>query len=100
MSRLFSFPPAPRLAQGLFFGALCALLIGGASLTGLLSGLERGTFDALLRARGERNASPQIVILVADDETISTQGRWPLPRRVYTEVIRRLTRAGAKTIAF
>jgi PAS domain S-box-containing protein len=62
--------------------------------------VEQNTLVLLFRARGPRYPSPRIVILVADDASIARVGQWPLPRRVYADVVRRLQRAGAKTIAF
>src|SRR5687767_10897048 len=100
MPRVFSLPPVPRVVQGLLFGVLCALLLSGAKALNLVSGLERGTFDSLLRARGDRFPSSQILILMADDVTVTRFERWPLQRQVYVDVVRRLTAAGVKTIAF
>jgi CHASE2 domain-containing sensor protein len=39
-------------------------------------------------------------VLVADDATVARAERWPLPWSAHAEVVRRLHRAGAKTIAF
>jgi len=98
MPRLTSLSPAPRLVRGLLFGVLCVLLVSAGG--GLFSGLERGGFDSLLRARGNRYPSPQIIILMADDVTVTRFRRWPLPRHVYVSVVNRLAAAGVKTIAF
>lgn len=90
----------PRPMRGLLLGAACALLIQSVAVIGWLDGLNRGTLDALFRARGSRFPAPQIVLVVANDETIARYNAWPLPRRVYAELVRHLRRNGAKTIAF
>jgi signal transduction histidine kinase/CHASE2 domain-containing sensor protein len=100
MRRLQWFPFAPRMTQGLLPGILCAVLVSGASVLGWLRGLERSALDALFHVRGSRYPSPAIVIVVADDATVARFDRWPLPRRVYADVVHRLHQAGVKTIAF
>jgi hypothetical protein len=103
----FSLHPASRqtlrhLAQGLFLGALIA---GGLLMLRMLfapwgNSVERNVPDVMFRLRDTRYAHPRDVILVADDDTVRRYGRWPLPWHVYTDVVRRLHRAGARTIAF
>lgn len=91
-----------RLAwpTGLLLGLCCALLVGAADRAGWLNAVQRGALDALFQARGARSPDPRITILVADDATVAQVGHWPLPRRLYADVVRRLDRAGARTIAF
>jgi signal transduction histidine kinase/CHASE2 domain-containing sensor protein len=90
----------PRATQGMLLGLCCAAIVAGLGAIGWLRGVERGTMDALFRARGFRYPSPHIIVLVADDATVARAERWPLPWNVHAEVVRRLQRAGAKTIAF
>jgi diguanylate cyclase (GGDEF)-like protein/PAS domain S-box-containing protein len=85
---------------GLLPGLLCALLVGIASHSGWLQTGERIALDRLFRARGAQFPSPDIVLVVADDATVARANGWPLPRHIYGDLIRRLHRAGAKTIAF
>ncbi|HEX8835186.1 MAG TPA: CHASE2 domain-containing protein, partial [Abditibacteriaceae bacterium] len=86
--------------NGLLLGVLCALLLGAATGLGWMQGLERGTLDAMFRARGVRFPGPDIVLLVVDDETVARAGQWPLPRRYYADAVNTLSKAGVKAIAF
>src|SRR5947208_2870726 len=90
----------PSPATGMLLGILCAVVAFGIRGVRLFDGLERATLDTLFQARGQRIPSPHIIILIADDATVARFGGWPLPRRVYADVVHRLHRAGAKTIAF
>jgi signal transduction histidine kinase/CHASE2 domain-containing sensor protein len=90
----------PRPASGLLLGIGCALLVQAWVSSGWMDGLDRGALDALFRARGSRFAAPQIVLVVASDETISRYNAWPLPRHVYAALVRRLHREGVQTVAF
>jgi CHASE2 domain-containing sensor protein len=90
----------PRALQGALLGLGCAVLVSAIGAVGWLRGVERGTMDALFRARGFRYPSPHIIVLVADDATVARAERWPLPWSAHAEVVRRLHRAGARTIAF
>ncbi|MDF2441114.1 MAG: hypothetical protein JWN98_2098 [Abditibacteriota bacterium] len=86
--------------QGMGIGLLCAALVFLGR--GLFAGLERGALDAMFVARGTRYPFGKIVLVVVDDFTVSNKrfGSWPLPRRIHADVVRRLTQAGAKSIAF
>lgn len=90
----------PDSVRGLLFGALCALLAAGLVASGALRSVEQGAFDLLFRLRGPRPAQTPIVIIVVDPDTVKRAKTWPMPRTVYTDVVRRLQNAGAKTIAF
>jgi diguanylate cyclase (GGDEF)-like protein/PAS domain S-box-containing protein len=56
--------------------------------------------DKLFVTRAKRFPSPDIILAVVDNATVDEAGQWPLPRSIYADVLDRLTRAGAKTIAF
>lgn len=88
-----------RLPGGLLVGVLCALLVSLISGFNWIDGAESGALDRLFQTRGVRAPDPRISLIVADDATVARAGRWPLPRRVYAQVIERLTRAGARVIA-
>ena len=100
MLRLRWLQSAPRPVQGLLLGVVGALLAIAAAASGGLRGLERGTMDATFQARGARYPSPYITLLVADDASVARANRWPLPWSVHADIVRRLHRAGAKTVAF
>ncbi|RYG65612.1 CHASE2 domain-containing protein, partial [bacterium] len=91
--------PFWRAGQGMLVGAACALLMLAADSLNFLKGIERNAIDAQFVARGIVYPSPDIVLVEADDSTI-TRYTLPLPRRVYAGIIDKLTKAGAKTIAF
>ncbi|HEX8463927.1 MAG TPA: EAL domain-containing protein [Abditibacterium sp.] len=93
--------PVLRAGQGLLLGLGCALLIWGLNLWGAFLSLERGALNSLFLARRFQWIEPSqdLVVIKADDETVTHFRSWPLPRRVYGQLIDHLTRAGAKTIA-
>jgi two-component system phosphate regulon sensor histidine kinase PhoR len=88
-----------RLPRGLWPGLLCAVLVAGASWLNLLDPTEGSVLDRMFRDRGVRSPDPRVTILLADDAVVARVGRWPLPRSLYADVISRLTKAGARTIA-
>jgi len=92
--------PVPTLGRGLIIGFLCALLVFTVGLSRLFAGMERGSLDTLFYWRGERSPSKDIVIVVVDQSTVEKLEQWPLPRNVYAEVLHRLQKAGARTVAF
>lgn len=100
MNRLFPLFRPIRWPRGLLLGLICALFIAGLTSIGGLDSLEGRGLDLLFQARGPRFPDPRITILVADDATVSHVGRWPLPRHLYADAVRRLSKAGAHTIAF
>lgn len=100
MLRLRWLQSAPRVVQGLLLGVVGALLAVAADAIVGLRGLESSTMDATFRARGARYASPYITLLVADDASVARANHWPLPWHMHADIVRRLHRAGAKTIAF
>ncbi len=89
-----------------------ALLIAGVValvLTGLYGwGRDRSPFEAWEGAtldwrfalRGELAPGGDVVIIAIDEAAIQALGGWPLPRRVLADAVDRLTRAGARVIAF
>jgi diguanylate cyclase (GGDEF)-like protein/PAS domain S-box-containing protein len=89
-----------QTGKGLLFGAVCALMVWAIGAWGWLLNLERSTLDTLFTTRGVLYPSSHIVVLQADDRTIDRFHRWPLPRKVYADLVNHLTSAGAKTIAF
>jgi adenylate cyclase len=61
------------------------------SVTGALTNVK-------FRLRGPESANQKIVILAADEESITQYGRWPWHREVYAEIIHRLLEMRVKTI--
>ncbi|HEX8550799.1 MAG TPA: EAL domain-containing protein [Abditibacteriaceae bacterium] len=87
-----------RAVRGALLGILVALTVWVAGGWFFFRSMERGAFELLFRARGIRYPAPQIVIVVADDSTISRYS-YPLPRRVYADLIDHLAKVGAQVVA-
>jgi CHASE2 domain-containing sensor protein len=66
---------------------------------GVLSSLENGAYDILLRATPTATPSDRIVIVDIDDRSLTTIGQWPWRRDVLGGLIERLRGAGAATVA-
>ncbi len=56
-------------------------------------------YDLHFRLRGTRNPGDRVVIVAIDEKSLAAVGRWPWPRSVLADVIRRLSDAGARVIA-
>ena len=72
---------------------LCALLVAAMKWRWL----ERADFllyDTAITLSG-RSASPEIMILTIDEESLVRLGRWPWSRQVLADALERLTQAGA-----
>ena len=89
----------PARVQGITWGVLCALVLFGWHGLNLTTSVERFALDTLYRARGARYPSPRVAIVDVDGDTVAHYG-WPLNRALYGQLVERLTRAGASTIAF
>ena len=92
--------PAPRRWLG-----LVALFAIGLSVlayaTGLLRRTELDTVDARFEVRGVEAPPADLVVVAIDDVSFNAlDERWPLPRSLHGELIRRLDREGARTIAY
>ncbi len=85
-------------------GIATAVLVLAASRTRAVNWLESGTLDVRSRwAAQAREADPRILILDIDNASLSglqeQLGRWPWTRRVWTEVIRYISRGKPSVIA-
>src|SRR5438874_534921 len=91
-------------------GALLAAL-GSATLMCLIANtrpiqwLEDGSYDARTRLSARpADADKRIVIIDVDNASYNGMqdklGRWPWSRRVWTEVLRYVSRGGPKTVGF
>ncbi|HEY0073904.1 MAG TPA: adenylate/guanylate cyclase domain-containing protein [Abditibacteriaceae bacterium] len=92
--------PLTDAARGLLIGLGCGLIVALLMALGALNGLEGNAFNALFRARGQRPPQTRILMVLVTNDTLVRAGRSPLPRRVYADVVRRLHKAGVKTIVF
>ncbi len=68
--------------------------------TGVLESLELKSLDARFVMRGNRPSNSNIVVVAVDEPSIAKLGRWPWPRATHAKLIRSLTDAGARVIAF
>ncbi len=98
----------PRLASrrgvaeaGIALAIALAVLFGlsyrGSTLT---RGLETTSLDLRFRLRGIELQSPDITVILVDDNSLAKLGQPPLSRRIYADAVRRLDSAGASVIAF
>jgi adenylate cyclase len=67
---------------------------------GMFDGLENKSLDFRFKLRGAVAPSPDIAIVVADEDSMKHLGRWPWPRSVHAGLVKRLAKAGAKCIVF
>ena len=94
-------PPA-RLLRAVVVGLLAAGIAGGVAL---LDGgpVERGELslvDARFAVRGE-HALPDVAVVAIDQPTFGRLPyRWPYPRWIHAAAIRRLLRAGTRTVVY
>jgi adenylate cyclase len=69
--------------------------------TDVFGGTERDTIDARFSIRGTEDPKPDVVVVAIDDVTFGELNkRWPFPRSYHGQVVDRLTKAGAKVIAY
>lgn len=78
---------------GSFIGTLCA----AGFLLGVLDSWSNRATDRLFLSRAP---DPSITVVAIDDASINQVGRWPWARSVHAELIKKLSDAGAKVIAY
>lgn len=79
--------------------ALALVLLALAlSQTGWLNRWDLLFYDWQLSA-GSRAPAEDIIIVAIDEQSLRTLGRWPWPRHVHAELVRKLAAAGAKAVA-
>jgi adenylate cyclase len=64
-----------------------------------LDRVEAPLADLRFLVAGPRAPPPGVSIVVIDDDTVQSVGRYPLPRDVLAKLVRAISRSGAKTIA-
>lgn len=86
--------------QNPFFRGYC-LLLGGLLLALLMDYLglfvvpNHAAYDLAFRFRGARQPDPRVFLVTIDDPSLARLGRWPLPRGLYADLLRRLQPAAA-----
>jgi len=76
---------------------MAALTFEGSAL---LRGLETASLDLRFRVRGGYSPGPEVALILVDDRSVDTLGRWPLSHRLFAQALGTLDRAGAKIIVF
>jgi adenylate cyclase len=90
-----------RNAAFLAIGAIAAAIGIGAYATHVLGNVERESIDTRFSIRGSQPAPKDLVVVQVDAATFDRLGeQWPFPRSLHGKVIRRLTDAGARVIAY
>src|SRR4249920_116498 len=76
--------------------------IGGNRRAGFLflQNIELRALDLRFALRGTRPHDNRIVIVGIDERTLQKLGSFPLPRKSYAVLVRRLAEAGARVVAF
>ena len=78
-------------------GLLITVFFLPLSVTDILQGLERATYDLGVR-NSAREPSDRISIIAIDEESIANLGRFPWPRDIHAELNQILIEGGAKVI--
>ena len=65
-----------------------------------LQDIEQRSLDLRFTLRGKREPDPRIVIVGIDEKTLQEVGSYPLPRRYYADLVRKLKEDGAGVVAF
>ncbi len=83
------------------FAAGACVVAGACMLLGIGQTFQLKIQDIWYGVRGDRNPSPQVVIVGIDGKSLNAaEERWPWPRDAYVPLIEKLTAAGAKAIGF
>jgi adenylate cyclase len=66
----------------------------------LIRGIETASLDLRFRLRGVRPPGSEVVVILVDDRSLESLGRWPFSRALFARALAMLDRAGAKVVAF
>jgi adenylate cyclase len=66
----------------------------------VVRGLETASLDLRFRLRGVRPPGPEVTIILIDDRSLESLGRWPLSRALFARALEVLDHARAKVVAF
>src|SRR5690242_19756084 len=86
--------------RALTLSFVVAVLSATLFLSNVFRNLEFRSIDYRFKARGPRSAPTDVAIITADEKSFKALGLWPWARELHGRLIDRLTRAGAKAIAF
>jgi adenylate cyclase len=80
--------------------ALVVLLFTVFADNPVVRGLETASLDLRFRLRGVRQPGPEVTIILIDDRSLESLGRWPLSRALFARALETLDQANAKVVAF
>jgi adenylate cyclase len=64
-----------------------------------IQGMELGARDLMMRTRGPRPTSGEVVIVAIDDTSLAWKGiQWPWPRAYLAEIVDKINAAGARAV--
>lgn len=93
-----------RKVRTLLLLAGAVVVVGAAlalDLTHALQRLEYTSVNERFNIRGRQKPPDDVVVVAIDDKSFEElDARWPFRRKLHAQVIRNLTRAGAKVIAY
>jgi adenylate cyclase len=92
-----------RIRAELLLGAFVVITAGTIALyaVGALGRTENSTINQRFAIRGTQPAPSDVVLVAIDDKSFDElKVQWPFPRTLHANVIRNLTKAGAKVIAY
>jgi adenylate cyclase len=91
--------PSPSLARNLAIAALVAGLVAPLSFVGPVRLAEDRLYDVLSTLDPPLPPEPGVTIVAVDEPSFAEIGqRWPWPRSLHAELVRRLREAGARVI--
>jgi CHASE2 domain-containing sensor protein len=96
-------PPRGTRSAGLALvgAAVVMLLFTAFADNPVVRGLETASLDFRFRLRGVRPPAPEVVtIILVDDRSLESLGRWPLSRALFARALEVLDQAKAKVVAF
>ena len=62
--------------------------------------LETASLDLRFRLRGIETPGPEVAVVLVDDRSLATFGRWPLSRHLIAKAVEAIARDSAKLIVF
>jgi len=62
--------------------------------------VELKTVDLRFQTRGKISPRPEVVLAVIDEKSLAREGKWIWPRSKIADLINKLSKAGARVIAF
>ena len=66
----------------------------------VIRGLETASLDLRLRLRGVRPPGSEVAVILVDDRSLESLGRWPFSRTLFARALAMLDQAGVKVVVF